>query len=380
MIYLIVFSVSLCLLKSTDFIKSKIILSLILLISILIPSLLAGMRALTVGTDIMFYGYTAYNLSVTGNLSILLEHFSLLGDHSVLFYTIWYLLSKLFGNIFGPQFVLEMLIETCVLLTLMKLKGNNSRYHIWYGMAVYYFVFYSYSLNLMKQSLAIALVLPLIVFFLMKEKYVKFIVGVLFVAFFVHTSALICLLLPILKSVYSKGILKSSLLKVLSLFIPVFVMFIFRPVMGLIIKIVPRYSIYLTNSYSVTGGNRGAVIQSAMLLIIFIVFLVMSLTVRNTDTKLDFYEIVFLFGLGLFNFALVARNGYRIGLYMLFISIIILPEIFKNEDQVRNLTEYFGVSIIRSGLVLSSLILFWYVSFVLMGIGQVYPYTIGYYG
>lgn len=380
-IYLIVFFIALLVIKISEFVHVKVLSFVILLFGISIPSLLAGMRSIYVGTDILYYGLNAFKLSMVTDLNYVLSNYSKIGDNSVIFYSLWYISSKIFRELSGPQFILEFLIELNIIVGLLKNKAKHENYHIWYGMAVYYFVFYSYSLNLMKQSLAMSMIFLCYQYLLNDNRIVAYIVSVIIIGTFCHTSAYIGLVAVILRYFYTKFYAKKfaiSLVKIMAFLIPIFLIFLYGPLMTIVLKFLPRYSLYLTNAYSNISSIRGLVTQVVLLFIVYLSFIFTRYTVELRSKDIELYEIAYLLGVGLFNFSMVARNGYRIGLYFLYIGgISILPEILRCEKRVDGESESIFVSIFRAIIILICLFLFWYISFVQMKINQVVPYSFG---
>lgn len=378
-IYLATFLLAILIIKFSELITNSFLKKMVLILAITFPATLAGMRSINVGTDILYYGLAAYKMSFVSDLAGILNHYRLIGDNSTIFYTLWYYSSRLSKSLFGPQFILEFLIELNIIFALTKFSQSISKYRLWQGMAVYYFIFYSYSLNIMKQSLAMSMIFVIFLYLLMENKEVKYMIGVLLIGLFVHTSALIALFVVPIKHIWER-VLKHKrstfIFKVGIFCFPLMVVFLYKPIIMIVSKIFPRYALYLSSAYASGISMKGTMTQVVMLLAIYfvIVFIKNSLSTKVNDIGL--YESLYLLGISLFNFSLVARNGYRIGLYFAYIGILLVTTVFNNGN-VKIDSDNSIVMIFRSILLLLVLILFWYVSFVLMGINQVVPYSLG---
>ena len=212
-IYLATFLLAILIIKFSELITNSFLKKMVLILAITFPATLAGMLYGTagkvspfwlVGTDILYYGLAAYKMSFVSDLAGILNHYRLIGDNSTIFYTLWYYSSRLSKSLFGPQFILEFLIELNIIFALTKFGQSISKYRLWQGMAVYYFIFYSYSLNIMKQSLAMSMIFVIFLYLLMENKEVKYMIGVLLIGLFVHTSALIALFVVPIKHIWER--------------------------------------------------------------------------------------------------------------------------------------------------------------------------------
>lgn len=153
------------------------------LISILLPCLLAALRANTVGTDMLIYGERLFNTSLKTSF----YDFVINRDKEWLYYFLVYISSHVFGDIRFQYFFIELLTFAPIYLTLMRDKESNR--YAWLGLWVYFFWLFPYSLNLMRQSIAIS-----IIFWAFKyvehKSLKKYIICVLIASMF-HFTALI---------------------------------------------------------------------------------------------------------------------------------------------------------------------------------------------
>ena len=122
------------------------------LISILLPCLLAALRANTVGTDMLIYGERLFNTSLKTSF----YDFVINRDKERLYYFLVYISSHVFEDIRFQYFFIELLTFAPIYLTLMRDKESNR--YAWLGLWVYFFWLFPYSLNLMRQSIAISII------------------------------------------------------------------------------------------------------------------------------------------------------------------------------------------------------------------------------
>lgn len=122
--------------------------------ALLIPCLIAGLRASSIGTDTEGY------LVPMTKAALFADNYKEYMDSS--WYRIWrnlfvrdyeygfsfivYLFAKMFKSVVAVQFVVQLLTVLPIYFAACKTK-----YKTWICMAVYYFIFFNTSLNMMRQ-------------------------------------------------------------------------------------------------------------------------------------------------------------------------------------------------------------------------------------
>lgn len=202
MIYLIGFTLSCFLLYMAE--RQKRINFLFIVISflaILIPCLIAGFRADSIGTDVMIYAKPLYQMAEEAD--------SFSDFMTKRWYAVWrykyvtefergfcllvYSVTQLFHSFGAVLFA----IEACVVVPVwMGLVRQRRKISISLGMFVFYMLFFNASMNIMRQSIAMALLFLGFSYLIDKSK-IKYLCFVI-LAFFFHKSALIGLLILVL--------------------------------------------------------------------------------------------------------------------------------------------------------------------------------------
>lgn len=366
MVYILSFAIALFIFKLSEFAKPKVAVCMLFL-AILAPSYVAGIRAVGVGFDTALYGETAYLYSLNHSA---IELIQLYKNDSPLFYAMWHFFSSQFKTMAAPQFATEFIIEMSLLLVLVKEKKKNRDFHIWMGMAVYYFIFYAYSLNIMRQSIALAFVLVGYQYFLTENKYLKYVVWT-FVTMMIHTSAVIAFLVLFLYVLYNRffeatGKRRFFYITASLVGVGAFLM-LYTKIIEYIALVVPRYSHYMSTKIQVRSTFDAL---SLFMMVTCAVFVAKWFV--NRRRKVDFYEYLTILGIPVFLINLFSNDTYRLSFYLLYCLILTCPSgvtVWNKNNKIA----YQNSRCLRP-LLLCVLFLFWYVMFVKWGTNDVIPF------
>ena len=198
-IYLICFFSSILLLYISNKIKFNLYKRIIIIIALLLPCILAGVRSLVVGTDVNVYVTPMYINASNSNsfLDFLNSKIQLTRsakDFEIGFTTMIYIITHYFHDIHIILFVIELLIIFPLYFGIKKIKPLENQ--MWYVMLVYYCLFYNQGLNAMRQFISISFCIYGICSILAKERnaIIKYIFS-LIIAFSFHKSSIISLTL-----------------------------------------------------------------------------------------------------------------------------------------------------------------------------------------
>ena len=163
------------------------------------PCLLAGGRDEIIGTDVLTYAkWMCENAQVTPFLDFLIYE----SEVAAVGWNIFTWVSvRLLGGLPGYLFAIEALCIVPVYLAIRKLFKE----HVWLGMLIWLLLCYAFTLNGMRQSVAMGFVFYSIVFVIERRPY-AFILGIM-IAISFHQTALVGLLLYPFSSLvtYGKG-------------------------------------------------------------------------------------------------------------------------------------------------------------------------------
>ena len=215
-------------------------------------SLFAGMRDLTIGTDVLGYVTKDFNNASYYTLNTLFD----ISNEEPGFVMLCFICNKLFGNIHVLLFVIEIIISTFLFLFLKNNRKNNS---MTFTMIIYLLLCYLESFCIIRQHIALAICLY-------ASKYVNksnpkkrdFIKALIFdfIAYMFHSSAILYILIYLLMYISNKSEDNKQNKKIFLIFVITSIILILHEFLTQILinlNILPeRYLIYL-NPNSITS-------------------------------------------------------------------------------------------------------------------------------
>lgn len=332
-------------LKSCEAKKSSRVLAIITgAITVLLPAILAGCRDFRVGTDVQVYALQTFDSVRYANR--FWDLFVVGSQYQESSLEIGYQIIAYISNLLSDDphiflFFISLFIGVFVYLTLYRMRRICSMFM---GQVVYLFCCYNETLNMMRQCMAMVMILYALTFLLENKSYVKCF-SIFAASYFFHHSALIglALLLPILLLTREKNQYQSKKQMRWVLFMAIafsFIMANFFSLAGYFIStnelFAERYDHYLTDTQN-TGslGNR-------LTFYYFIVYFLLYL-----DRQKMKYGYVFLtFAILDFVFYFLRMKQvylYRISDYFFYCRIIglsIVPVYALNDIQRYKLFKY----------------------------------------
>lgn len=227
-IYLFVFFLSALMFYFTSKIKNKTFKFILTTMAIMLPAVLAGCRASSVGTDVTTYGIKHFmNAANSDSYTYYFQNYSKNILSEPLYHMLVYILSKIFDNYHWALFFYEFIT---IIFAYLGIKRCNTIFNtpIWLGMLLYYLAMFNVSLNLMRQSIAVSIVF-LAVTYLFESEYFKYVFFCCLAVGF-HTSAIISIIfLPLFlilrqekKVSFKKRVFQVSILLLLIVFVILF--------------------------------------------------------------------------------------------------------------------------------------------------------------
>lgn len=195
MIYIFVFLLSaICVSISEKYYKKDKRLGLFFsLFAVFVVAFVAGARDFTIGTDTLGYGNIIYNFAVTySNIGEFYTHTAIWGEPGYLLLN--FIIARFTASPNFYYFILGFLTYGMILLGLWKYKKYG--FDLTLAWVSYLFLFYSDTLNAMRQMLACSIVFFSFSYFL-EKKYSKYTV-LMVAAFSCHKSAILGIIIPLI--------------------------------------------------------------------------------------------------------------------------------------------------------------------------------------
>lgn len=360
-IYLCTFVCSSIFAALADKKKSKYKIYFYSCISILIPAVLAGIRSVDIGTDVN--GYVVDNFKVALWAEPFSKYIGLIYGKEKLYLLLVYCTAKLFHNMQWTLFFIELIILSCIYIGAFRLKYRPSMGWI---MMTYYLLFYNESLNIVRQSMSVA-ILFLGTRELLNKKFFKYFLLVI-VATLIHSTAIFGI---ILVAIYcyleiDKKNEKMLFLKKMSFIIcTLLIMYSFEGIcLFLITKGIlnSRYMAYFTLN-SVSNSNALNVLYIFLLLIITVGHKLF----KKNIYKFDFWEIIFIFSFILIQLGRIIYFGSRFSNLFCLYNIILIPQLQTIFNSKRN-------KVLFQSILLIFMMIYWYYTFIYRNAGETYPY------
>ena len=177
-------------------------------ISIFIPSILAGLRDFSIGTDVQTYFVPQFNLS--RSCASLHEYLGrrLSTGNELFFRSLLYFVGRFTDDAHWALFAVELIIMTCVF------KGcydHRDKVNASFLFIIYLFTYYNLSFNLIRQSIAMAIVFGYFSY-LEQSKYRQFAAAVIVASLF-HSSSILLLSMIAVHYFITKGKLREKALR-----------------------------------------------------------------------------------------------------------------------------------------------------------------------
>lgn len=339
------------------------------ILAILIPSILAGLRDNSIGSDIEAYVTRLFEIAKnTTSLSTFLNMSWVENGYTILIFGITYLTKDIHWILFFTELIM------CVFL---YLTAYDKRKYIpmWFVMLIYFGTFYNISLCLMRQGIAIFITMYALTRMEKKQYLLTFLLFILAIQF--HSSAIVTLPMYILIYIDKRKIsLKTKTsLYVIIIFFLIIMIFSYNSVLKYLtydLNILPtKYYDYLNSEKSEKFDIN---FTELLFKILWVVLYIVQMFVNNkNDEKYEFksniYFIFILIDFLTYPISFKILNASRMTLYYGIIGIILLIPYLTNIFKKDLFNQTCGRSIII-GIVY----LYWFCTFILFKIYETYPY------
>ena len=340
------------------------------ILTVVVPSFIAGVRAIGVGRDINVYVTTV--VARSKNARSFLEFFRGANyvevGYRILIYAVTHFISD---RLEVSLFFLQLIPCLCVFIFAYKYREKLSMPLV---MATYLLLWYCRSFTVMRQSISIGFVLLGIVF-LNEKKYFKVFIFYL-LAFLFHDSTILAIpIIPVMLIFNSekisnkdKFIFLSLILIALSFFIMYYDKILYF--LSNTLKLLPeKYANYLNSDYysSDISTSYSELIYRFICLYFGVTMLMFSKSTDNREFTKYFYLILVEIILYVISFRLL--NGERVGYYYRYIGMLYCVPAFANSfKKEKN-------RIISHITVFLMLFTFWYWKYPIQKNNEAFPYS-----
>ena len=366
MIYILCFASSTFFAYMASRTKNKAGILMFSVISILIPSILGGLRAHGVGTDTGVYGIQ--NFMEAQHTVNMIDY--VIGDKffEAGYKLLVYVIANTLGHVNWCYFAFQLITVTCVYIGAFKHRDKIS---MPLSMLVFFFIYYNDTYNMMRQSMAAAIIF-MEIDKLEKKQYLKFSAAIIVASLF-HGSAFLAfpLLLGMHFIITSLTQDKKNGLNIFIVYASLLLLILFRPVMVYItnsIAFFAKYRAYFSSlKYSEVAVTQsfGMLLLGELIMVLFYGKGAVKLF-QNSDTdNFSFYRFNLLF-CTLFVLA-VRFFTSRILAYQYYANNLVLAALprFVQDKHLR---------LIVSTVVLCVYAFYWWHIYVVRGNSATWPY------
>lgn len=377
-VYLISFALSVLLIAYAEKRRLRVFL-LVSAVALLIPCLVAGLRAQNIGTDVMVYVKPLTNAALSArNFAEYQDGYWFaqwrnlyVQDYEIGFSALVYVVAKLTHSLGAVLFMIEALMVVPVYVALARDRKNIP---VWLGMLVFYLMFYNTTLNMMRQWIAMAFLLLAFRMLLEKKWWLMglfCVVGTLF-----HNTAVLAV--PVFglfwvlwlcrksRFVHNNLRLRSSSMVNGILFVVAVLAVLNLPVVLKVLSMVGlgQYSNYLQ------GEEIRLMLSQIVLRIPFVILILCSWRqFCSKDIAAPFYMAMLLLDIVISQLVSVDTNALRIGSYFSLYTIVWLPAVYRvTTPGVKRTT--------ATVFAIGYMMVYWYYTYVIQLRNETYPYAV----
>lgn len=336
--------------------KKKYTKFVLYMISIMLPVFLAAYRAVDVGTDIKTYVQPSYimALRIDSFVDFIKSNFYV---SDILFNFVVYFCTKYFNSLQVVLGAIQLIISIPVYIFIGRKVDEKQR-----GIALltYYFIFFGLGLNIMRQSMAMSIMMLAVSYFIDRKKF-QFIICFL-VAFGFHKSALFGLVLIVMYLANEK--FKEKWFPYLCALLIALVICFYQYVMTAVVKMLPTifggYNAYLSEK-----NNNWPVTDLILYMICACIGIYLLKSKDIFERYLGLMAICSIAGVFISKSMIVAG---RIMIYCNYFSIYTFA--LTNKLVKKNKYNIW----IEKWLIFLIILIYWFVKYIFLKDNQIYPY------
>lgn len=332
--------------------RSKIAFVFVSILVLVIPSFMAGVRNLSVGTDVSVYETQMFHLATQSESLI---EYCEAAHNEFFFLVINYFASYFSDSIVAGLFMIEFFVIFFAYLAMVRMRHYAP---MWMMMALYMFGFYNLSFNLMRQVIAVSYLLFCFTY-LLKDNSIKKYILLLILSFFFHKTAVIggMAFLYIFIALNSRRMFKIPL-TVMYILGCVGVFFLFQYLLTLLASLGGRFEHFVAYGGGDEAGSKWVpAVFTILLMGDFILIIVSALYYYlGCDDKRTAYIVFMVAVVDTMSQKLGGYTAYasRLSCYFCGVYVLLLPRMMQDK-LIHKQTRF----ILKILLVIAFLIIWW---------------------
>ncbi len=369
MIYIFVFLLTGLLIYQSEYYKRKnkwVLGNIFAVLVILIVSIFAGIRDISVGTDVEYYVIKHFNWVALfpNQMWKYIIYLVTYDEVEPIYALVQYIGYSVFHSINFVLFMLSLITHIFIYFGLVKKAEQISISTAW---LIYCFLFYNTTLNIVRQSCAVAIIFYMVMCILEEKISVKKYIILTVIALGFHRSSLLmAIILPLLIWSYNNKIKRNInyiIVFVLCLF-PFFFKFIGSFISSLN-SLPMKYQVFFND---INSGQSSIMLDTIIYLLPTILFIYLAYK-QKTNVQIKFYLVMAFVSIS----CCVASNLMisRLSYYFIIFFCYSIPYSTKIISTRAN-----GRQLYRFGMI-GWFALMWYINIVNYGYGATYPYVLG---
>ncbi|KAB7788132.1 EpsG family protein [Bifidobacterium cebidarum] len=368
MIYFVIFGISACISILSDYYiqkshlgKKDVRVWFFAFIAITVVSILNGIRDYSIGTDIQVYGnsvfiYAAQSHSLTQFLDLCVNS---IGMTEYGYALLNYIVARFSTSPHVFYLILGILTNSLVYWGITRMQKFSGIPLAW---LTYLLVFYPSTLNLLRQSLAIAIIFVMCTYAF--DKRYKLSVILIILAYTMHHSAILGFYL-----LFFIWLLQRKQDKKRHTFYLIIFSFLTASLYAIISWL--NSTGYIQDKYSqyITIPSESISLANSILIRIPFIILILFILANNSTISLK-QQILYIFIIGeilLLPLQLISATAFRISLYFGIFKILVYPNVLK---------EVQGLTFTKNAIYIAFLLFYFIWQIIIQGSNEVYPFVI----
>lgn len=347
--------------------KNKFLMLFLILVSIVILASMAGLRDYSIGTDTLNYNNYYNYAQISENIYTYCQSMHNMFGIEYGFSVLTYIVATMHVSVHWFYFICELIIGINIAFVLFS---NSKKVDVTYGWLTYCFIFYTLSFNILRQTIALSIILIAIVEICKRNNTIALLL--IFLSYMFHSASLIALL------IFAFGIILMKLKdrkQIIALIIVTILISILLPTIfknfGSLGVFGDKYSQYFGQQYA--GQQTVQSIGSTLAIRLPMIFLIVYDFIANKGfidhSDLFVYMLVIIEAV-ILPFQLISPAMGRIVLYFGISKVIGYPLALK-QPKMNTMA-----SIVMKILFIIFLMLLFYYQVVISNNNMVYPYIV----